>query len=262
MARYEDYAEEGINTEIQEAAAEQKARDEKGRYIPERFRDKDISDVIKSYEELEKLNSRQSQDLGSMRKTVDDLLASQASSPAPEPSKPVTVDDIYEDPDAALRRVVQEESSSEIEQLKKELQTMRSQARLDQIDRKFPDWRTKAQSSEFVEWVKESPYRARVAQDADAGDFDAAEEILGMYYDESSKAEEPAPTAAEQVDNLQNAMLESASPASADTDDVYSRSELLEVRLAAKRGDMKADRWLKAHANGIALAYEEGRIVD
>jgi hypothetical protein len=36
----------------------------------------------------------------------------------------------------------------------------------------------------------------------------------------------------------------------------------MEKRLAAKRGDRNADHWLRSNAESIAIAYEEGRIVD
>lgn len=260
MAKYDDY----IEQEIDEAAANQRARDEKGRYIPDRFKGKDISDVIKSYEELEKLNSRQAHDLGEMRQQVDQLIRAQdsASSPAPEPSKPVSVDDLYEDADGNIRRVVREEALGEVNTLKKELESMKAQQALAQIDTLFPQWRDKVQTQEFREWMNESPYRVRMVQDADKGDLDAAKEVLGMYYD---NLEENKPDEAESVERhrqLRDAMLESSSPAQAEMVDVYSRSELLEKRLAAKRGDLKSERWLQAHAEQIAIAYEEGRIVD
>lgn len=265
MARYDEYAAGGLDAEIADANANQQARDDKGRFIPERFKGKDITDVIQSYEELEKLNSRQSQDVGALRRQVEELTnAVQTSGPAQEPSKPVTVDDIYEDADATLRRVVREESTSEIEDLKKELDNMRVERRLSQIDDKFTDWRTKAQTSEFSTWIQESPYRARLVQEADAGDFDAAEELLGMYYESEAQAdtneEVAAPVSAAQ--QLADAMLETGSPAPKGTDDVYSGSELMELRISAKKGDLRAERWLAAHADSIANAYAEGRIVD
>ena len=260
MAKYEDY----LAQEIDDAAAQQRARDEKGRYIPERFAGKDISDVIKSYEELEKLNSRQAQDLGTMRRQVDQLLEAQiqASSPTPEPSKPVSVDDLYEDADGNIRRVVKEEASGEIEALKKELQAMRAQQRLAQIGEKFPEWQDRVTQPEFKTWMEASPYRVRLVQEADKGDLDAAEEVLGMYYDTLRTEEREEVEAQNREAALKDAILESGSPPITEMVDTYSRSELLEKRLAAKRGNLQAERWLQAHANSIASAYEEGRIVD
>lgn len=261
MAKYEDY----LESEINEAAANQRERDEKGRFIPDRFKGKDITDVIKSYEELEKLNSRQAQDLGTMRQQVDQLLAAQqtASSPTPEPSKPVSVDDLYEDADGNIRRVVREEALGEITQLKQELQNMRLQTRLGQIESKYPDWQTKVAEPDFKAWVQESPYRVRMVQEADSGDFDAAEEVLGMYYDSIQESRGEQERANRQNESrLRDAMLESSSPPQAEMVDTYSRSELLEKRLAAKKGDLVAERWLRAHGPAISEAYAEGRIVD
>lgn len=270
MAKYEDYV-KNIDREIDDASkqSDQRARDAAtGRYIPERFKDKTIEDVIKSYEELEKLNSRQSQDLGSMRRTVDQLLdiqKQQASSPAQAASKPVSVDDLYEDTDGVLRRVAKEVASTEVTQLKSELEQLRLERKMAQLGSKFENWQQRVQEPEFAEWVAASPYRARMAADADKGDFDAAEEILGMYYEHTRRDEQKEHQQRERQSRerqLNDAMLESSSPAAPSSEESYSRHDLLETRLAAKRGDLKAERWLKAHGDSIARAYEEGRIVD
>ncbi len=251
MAKYEDYVKD-IEGEIDDAskASDQRARDaETGRYIPERFKGKSLDDVIRSYEELEKLNSRQSQDLGAMRKTVDQLLdiqKQQASSPAQEPSKPVSVDDLYEDADGNIRRVAKEELSGEITELKSELNQLRLERKLAQLEGKFPDWQQRVQEPEFSSWINESAYRQRMFQDADGGDFDAAEEILGMYYEQNRRQDvqdQQEQERRQHTSDLNAAMLESSSPATPQLDDTYSRHDLMEARLAAKRGDQKTARW-------------------
>ena len=84
-----------------------------------------------------------------------------------------------------------------------------------------------------------------------------------MYYDTlERKQEETAPVEQERERQLRDAMLESSSPAQAEMVDTYSRSELMEKRIAAKQGSLQAERWLQAHAESIARAYEEDRIVD
>lgn len=256
MAKIEDY----ISEEIDDAAEQQRERNEKGQYVPERFKGKTVEEVATSYEELEKLYSRQSNDLGMLRQQVDQLLNQQvqASSPQPEPSKPVSVDDLYEDADGNIRRIAKEETSSEIEALRKELQDMRLQSRLSQIDDKFPKWRDKVKDPEFMSWVQESPYRQRMIQDADQGDLDAAEEVLGMYYDSLKRKDKATADPAK----LRDAMLESSSPVAADVADTFSRAELLDKRVQARKGSIAAENWLKANAEAIAQAYEEGRIVD
>lgn len=266
MAKYEDYA-RNIEGEIEEAgaASDQRARDAAtGRYIPERFKGKSLDDVIKSYEELEKLQSRQAQSYGELQKTMSKLLEqqmAQASSPAPEPSKPVSVDDLYDDADGTLRRVAKEEVSGEVQALRKELQELRVERKLAHLDGKFEDWRDKVADPEFNSWVQESPYRQRMYVDADSGDFDAAEEILGMYYDRLT-VENEQEKKQQRKKQLQDGMLESSSPQAVTSDDTFSRFDLEQTRIAAKQGDRRAEAWLRAHADSIAIAYEEGRIVD
>lgn len=269
MANYADYVkEDGIEAEIDEAAEQQQARDEKGRFIPERFRDKDVTEVIKSYEELEKLNSRQAQDLGQMRKQVDQLieLSTQSASPAAEEAKPLSVDDLYENPDEAVRRIAHEVASKEVSELRNALTTLQQEKVISELDGKFPDWQNVSQSSEFSEWVRQSPYRQTMAVAVqESGDLAAAQELLGMYYDQnSSKAEEQAQSEKQEKvqKQLRDATLESSSPAPVSPTDTFSRNDLLEARLAAKAGDRKAERWLAANSVAISNAYAEGRIVD
>jgi hypothetical protein len=268
MATYSDYVkDDNLTGEINDAAAQSRARDEQtGQFVPERFAGKTINDVIQSYEELEKLNSRQAQDLGEMRKTVDQLItlqSQQAASPEPEATAAkVTVDELYEDPDNAVRRVAKDIASKEVTAVQQELAQLRQERKLAELDQKFPGWKEKATSPEFVNWVNESPYRARMAADADRGDFDAAEEVLGMYYDYTQEQEQETEEVMTRQQQLHSAVLESSTPAAPMLDTVYSRNELLDMRLAAKNGDQKAQRWMQTHSDAIALAYEEGRIVD
>lgn len=265
MAKFSEYRDDGnLGAEINDAAGNQRARDSKGRFIPDRFVGKDIGDVVQSYEELEKMNSRQSQDLGDMRRTVDQLLEINASnSPAVETSIPLSAEDIYENPDASVRRVAREESSSEITALRNELNQLQKDRKFDELETVYPEWQTRSNSPEFRQWAEASPYRVRIATAASKGDFDAAEEILGMYY-----ASEVQAQVIDEVDlqqqqaTLSAAMLETGSPAPVEMVDTYSRSDLMETRIAANKGDLKADRWLKAHGQSITDAYAEGRIVD
>lgn len=271
MANYADYVEkDGLQEEIEDAAANQQQREDEGVQIPDRFRGKTKADIAASFVELEKAYSRQGNDLGALRRTVDQMLElqSQAQDASPEQGStadPVTVDDLYEDADANIRRAAREEVSSEIKELKDELEDLRRDKALSGLNAKFPTWQQDAQSPEFLNWVQENDYRARLAVQADSNfDFDAAEILLGMYYDTNSQAtevvEETVDASTEQ--QFRDATLESTSPPPTELVDTYSRFELMEKRLAAKRGDLKAERWLAANSESIHKAYEEGRIVD
>jgi len=265
MANYADYVKNDIDDEIVNAAENKQARDEKGRFIPDRFKDKSAAEIAESYTELEKLNSRQAQDLGDMRKTVDQLLELQSQKPVSPEEKvtapALTVDDLYDDADGNIRRLAREESSDRIEALEKKLAERETNDGIAIITSKFPTWREDAQTPEFLEWVREKKSRIMLIQAADALDFDAAEELLGSYYDQH--AQEPVDTVEDNTQQqLRDATLESGSPAPTELVDSYSRSELMEYRIAANQGSQQAQRFLAAHADAIAQAYAEGRIVD
>lgn len=265
MAKYEDYVKnDSIDEELEDAQEESQARQE-GATIPERFKGKSVEEVARSYSELEKLYSRQAQDLGTYRRTVDDLLALKLPSDvkAGEPSKaPLTVDEVYEDPDKAIRRVVKEESADRITQLEQELQQERIGRAMNEFTKTYPTWKQDAADPEMISWIHEKPYRVRLARAADAGDLDAAADLFGSYYDSRKKPEVKQETRQEKRRKVLSAGLESAGAGVPETVETYSRSALLDKRIAAKRGDSSAERWLAAHGASIQQAYAEGRVVD
>lgn len=272
MARFEDYVKKDqLDTELEEANTQEQKRDDAPN-IPERFKNKSREEIAAAYTELERFNSRQAQDLGAMRKTVDTLLELQSDSTSvsreakrAEPPAPVTVDDLYQDPDKNIRRVVKEETTGQISELDTEVRNLRRENALARFDAMHPDWRDVAASPEFVNWVQEAPFRMRLVAAADKFDLEAADAVLQMYKAEHGrkKSEDDAVAAKQKRErDLRAAALESGGPISHESVETFSRSELLQKRLAAKRGDQKADTWLRSNQVKIREAYEDGRITD
>lgn len=268
MAKYEDYVQKDdeLENEINEAAQESADRQESGEsgfVMPERFQGKSPEEIAKAYSELEKLNSRQAQDLGQMRKTVDEFLTLQSDDKpkaTPAEKAPVTLDDIYEDTDSAIKRGAEEAVGGRIEALERQLAEARLQSRVSELDAKFEGWRDQVQTPEFVNWINEKPYRARLAQAADAWDLDAAEELLSMYSDATGRSGTAA--RAKREKQLRDASLESGSAHVPPSEQTFSRTELMRIRVAARHGDSEAADWLKANGDAIAVAYEQGNITD
>lgn len=264
MAKYEDYVKnDQLDEEIEDAGAAAEERQD-GATIPDRFKGKAPEDIAKSYTELEKLYSKQAQDLGRMRKTVDELIELKLPSEVhgAEPSKkPLSTDEMLENPDESIRRVVKEESADRIAQLERELQQERINKALDKLTESFPTWKTDVQSPEMINWIQEKPYRVRLARQADAGDMDAAADLFGSYYD-TQKPKEDKEKRQEKKRKVLDASLETGGATVPEVVESYSRSALMEKRIAAKRGDSAAQRYLDAHASKIQQAYTEGRVVD
>jgi hypothetical protein len=269
MANYADYVKNDVDAELQEVQA--------NRNIPEsvvrRFDGKSIEDVLESYANLEQMSSRQGQELGELRSQVSRLvdlqLQTKASSEAPvtaQPDEPaITVDDLYDNPQAALEtvasRVVNKKVDTKVSALEKEIQKLNRDRAIVELTAKHPNWKTEVQSPEFKTWANSSAYRQRLAAQADQFDFVAADDLLEMWKDHTQKSQE-ANVEALREQQLRDATLESTSPGLVEgMGTAFTRSQIIEQKRAAKMGDRKAEAWLRANAEEIAIAYEEGRII-
>lgn len=289
MARYEDYIQEesesheqvrdpqgrftkqdSLIEEIKDARVQQETREEQSSAIPERFQGKSAEEIANSYIELEKLSSRQANDLGAMRKQVDQLLELQTSlsTPQPEqstPAKPVTMDDLYDDPEAVIRRVVGEalgDQSKRVDSLEQTLTETTQATAMEKFESKHKDYRQIGESPEFVNWVLETPYRQRLGLAAQGGDLEAADDLLSMWKDQNNIAAQQAEDTRQQ--QLRAASLESSERSGTvqTSGDTFSRSKLMELKIAAKRGDTAAAQWLASNEDAIRMAYAEHRVVD
>jgi hypothetical protein len=268
MARFEDYVKaqnEAIEEEIIEAS---EAQEERVRIegVPDsvlnRFDGKDQAEVLRSYAELERAYSQQGNTMGELRKSFDEYVNLQSQTSEPEQVyEPVTADEMYEDPENAVARVVQKHTGDKLKELEEELNKAKMERKISEFDRKFPDAKQIAHSPEFAEWVQGSPFRQRLAQQADSYDFEAAEELFGLYND-STQTVAASQEATKRDQQLREATLESASPESAKLDETFSRADIIQAKLSAKYGNAEAQTWLRKNGEAIAIAYEEGRVVD
>lgn len=267
MARFEDYVKaqnESIEEEIVEAGAAQEERisiEGVPDSVLDRFDGKTGADVLKSYAELERAYSNQGNTMGELRKSFDEYVNLQSQSEPEQAYEPVTADDMYEDPENAVARVVQKQTGDKLKELEAELSKVKMDSKISDFARKFPDAQTTAHTQEFADWVKGSPYRQRLAQNADSYDFDAAEELFGLYND-STQVVADSTSARKRDQQLRDASLESGSPAGAQLDETFSRADIIDAKLRSKYGERDAQVWLQKNAEAIAIAYEEGRVVD
>jgi hypothetical protein len=254
---------ESIEEEIVEASEAQEERisiEGVPDSVLDRFDGKTGAEVLKSYAELERAFSNQGNTMGELRKSFDEYVNLQSVEPK-QAYEPVTADEMYEDPENAVARVVQEQTGDKLKELEVELNKAKMERKISEFERKFPDARTTAHSTEFADWVKGSPYRQRLAQNADGYDFDAAEELFGLYSD-STQTAVSSNQERKREQQLRDATLESGSPEGAHIDETFSRADIIDAKLKAKYGYRDAQTWLKKNAEAIAIAYEEGRVVD
>lgn len=262
MAKFTDYESarnESIDNEIDEAS-ERTVEREAQSSVPERFRDKSREEIAQSFVELEQLTSRHANELGDLRRTVANLTEAQKKVPEPAPAAaPVTIDELYTDPDAAVRRIVKEASDPRIDELERQLQQERQNSFVArgraQFETKHADYKEVIEDPEFKKWITGSQVRLRMAGDADRGDYDMADELFSTYKELKKGKKAPART-----EEARAVALERSGGASAAPDETYSRVALTEKRIAAQRGDPAAVRWLRANDASISAAYAEGRL--
>lgn len=265
--KYADYENKAqLEQELSEAQAKPQ------RNIPEnvvkRFDGKSVEDVLESYSQLEHAYNSRNDEIGTLRKTVNDLVSLSARSNSSEtqvrkePEKPVTVDDLYNDTEGTIGSVVEkksEKTNERIKQLETELQNQKLREQVVGLAARFPKWQEDIQTPAFKEWVNTSTYRQRLASAANAYDFDAANDLLSAWK-EHSKSDEQLVQEQRRDSQFRAATLESSGGTFMEASKGFSRNDLQEKRLAAKRGDLVAERWLRANADAIAIAYEEGNL--
>lgn len=224
--------------------------------IPEKFRNKSLPDVIKSYQELESQLGRQGAELGELRKMTDEFIKSQIAltkqqqqqvAPEPEP-------DFYAEPDKAVKKLVERELAPVQELI---AETRRS--KLDsQLRAAHEDYMDVVQSTEFQNWVTESPLRIELFARADRNyEVTSAVELLSMY--KAMKGIKPATKqlnpeeAAARDSAFQKASLESGSVSEAPPRKIYRRADILNL--------MKTNPTrYQALQPEIMAAYSEGRV--
>jgi hypothetical protein len=277
--KFSDYAkaakqaeEGGLQEEINEAAIQQeeRARDpETGQFISS-TPDGGI-DWEQRYKELEKLNSRQAQEVGTLRQETaqyrtafDEYLLNDSLTPSNEAkqvSNHITSDDLFDRPDEAINQAI--ENHPAIRDAREVAEAARRQAILDakgQFEARHPKYQETMSDPAFANWVAESNTRVSLAQRADAWDFEAADALFSLY--ESERALQGITQQASQAQAIEQATLESAGVGEPPPTAQYSRTEMREIMINAKRGDATAERYLETHLPKYRAALANGQVTD
>ncbi len=159
--------------------------------MPSKFQGKSIEEVANSYAELEKELGRKGQEIGELRKLSDEFLKTQIQ--ANQQNNPTSTDeapDFYEDPQAAIRREI--DNHPKIKEAEAINTKSRNDAAVQAIASKHPEAQQTVASPEFQEWISQSKIRQRLFQDANAYDFEAADELLSTWKERAmiSKTQE------------------------------------------------------------------------
>ena len=148
--------------------------------VPDKYRGKNLEDIVKMHQEAEKLIGRQAQEVGEVRKLADELLKQQLSQKQTKPTQEETDIDFFENPQKAIQNAL--ENHPDIKAAKQASQQMRQMNLQNQLTNKHPDFGNIVQDGDFIDWVNASPVRMRMFEDADTNyNFETADELLSTY---------------------------------------------------------------------------------
>jgi hypothetical protein len=242
----DDDKEELGELEIEQQKIEQKPE------LPEKYREKSLDEIVKMHQEAEKLIGKQAQEVGEVRKLADELIKQNLGSRQQTRQEEPEVD-FFENPQKAVQRTVDNHPDIlAARQVTQEMKRAQIQQRLAQ---EHPDFGDIARDQDFANWVKSSPVRIRIFEQADSGyDFDSANELLSTYKQLRSVKQKQTSDDGE-VTRKQNlrAVGVDVGGSGESSKKVYRRADLIRLKMQdPNRYDALSDE--------IMAAYQEGRV--
>ena len=242
----DDEKEEFGELEIEQQKIEQKAE------LPEKYRDKSLDEIVKMHQEAEKLIGKQAQEVGEVRKLADELIKQNLGSRQQTRQEEPEVD-FFENPQKAVQRTV--DNHPDILAARQVTQEMKRSQIQQRLAQEHPDFGEIAKEQDFANWVKSSPIRIKIFENADSGyDYDSANELLSTYKQLRSVKQKQTSDEGE-VTRKQNlkAVGVDVGGSGESSKKVYRRADLIRLKMQdPNRYDALSDE--------IMAAYQEGRV--
>lgn len=216
--------------------------------LPEKYQGKSAVEIAKMHMEAEKAFSRQGTELGEYRKLAT-TLAETSSRPSvvkTEEKRPeVTADDLFADPAKAIDDVI--DSHPALKKARETSENLERQLAFRDFESRNPSFKEDINDASFVEWVEKSPALARLAVRANSFDFEAADQLFGLWNEKKSIKQSVEKLTKETIDKQKrerDGTLEGASGADASNEVIINRAEMRELQRLALMGDPKSQaKW-------------------
>lgn len=213
--------------------------------VPDKFVDKSTESVITSYQSLEKSYSKQGQELGTLRKQVDGLIAQNLSSiKTEEKQEPVEFD--FDDPSAYVNQAV--ESNQILKSLQDEVKSLKAVASEAQVKELHPEFMETVNSAEFNDFVMSDPILQEVYHTAaNSGSAEHLSYILDAFNKHQGTS------LSKQNSKALKAAKSGSGTGGSTGGKTYKEAEIVELAInnPAKYELIKSD---------ISKAYKEGRV--
>ena len=222
--------------------------------LPDKYKGKSASDIARMHQELEKRLGQQSSEVGELRRHFDEYVQSnvQAQQSAPEVVEEV---DFFADPNAAMAKAI--DNHPTLRQAQQVAAEMAKSQAIAQLKSAHPDMDNVLKDEGFKEWVRSSPIRRELFQQADARyDFQAANELITLYKERQGVVAQAAKVEKQhQKNEVKRASTGTArsNPEGATSKKIYRRRDIIEL--------MNSDpKRYEALLPEIMKAYEEKRV--
>ena len=241
-------AEEPIQEEDTYAATEDEAEDD----LPEKYKGKQLKEIVRMHQEAEKLLGRQSSEVGELRKVVDNFIFNQSQPQAPkQEEEPV---DIFTDPEAFTQRAI--DSHPKVKEFEQMTAQMKKEAALSKLQASHPDWQQHLGSGDFQQWVQGSKIRLEMFARADRNyDFDAANELLTTWKERINAVNTTRDAEANEIKRQRKAAATGSGKGGGEgkSRKVYRRADIINLM------QNDPDRYAQL-SDEITKAYAEGRV--
>ena len=225
--------------------------------IPDKFQGKSQEDVIKSYQQLESEFGRRGSEIAELRKLTDQLLElNTPKAEAPETTPAVDVDTLLEDPQQAIKKVI--ENDETIKALR-ESQVQNAVAADKQVfETAHPNYTDTLNDQVFQEWVMKNPLRQEALVRANNQyDYATAKALFDDYAEthgaKVEQAEEKRNTTARKA--AQAAVTEEGGNIQQNSKrKVFKRTELIHLKITNRaKYDSMIDEIHDAYARGDVI---------
>lgn len=239
-----------------EAVEETESDNEEESEIPGKYQGKDIKDIIAMHQNAEQLLGKQGQEVGELRRIVDDFIKAQSVTQQQPAQSDVDVDDLdfFENPKGSIEKLLNNHPSlKQTEQIAAQLKQQETLARLKS---NHPDYLDVVKDPKFGEWVQKSKIRMKLLQEADQGyDYDSADELLTLWKERQGTIN--TTVNAEKAQRKQQVKSASAGTSKGSAErpsrKVYRRSDIIDLM-------RKDPERYEALMPEIRAAYAEGRV--
>ena len=220
--------------------------------LPEQYRGKSVSDIVRMHQEAEKLVGRQGTEVGELRKLVDDYVKpAQKDTSVQEEDVEI---DFFDNPQEAVNRAISSNPAlKEVQTLTQDLKKQKIGA---QLATNHPDYMETINNEDFANWVKGSKFRMELYQRADGNfDYESADELLTTWKERTQAVAQTKVEAKEDVKAQRKAASTGTSRGTSETSSrkIYRRSDIMNLM----RND--PDRYLEL-SDEILKAYAEKRV--